>query len=81
MKMTLRAARVNAGYTLIDAANALGINKDTLSKYQKDSTNIPRSLIVKIVYLYGIDVDHIFFGLESEFFRNNKKEMKIHATT
>lgn len=69
LKITLRAARVNAGLKLVDAAKELGINKDTLSKYEKDSTNIPRSIFIKIEQIYKIPVDNIFFGVESEFFR------------
>lgn len=69
MKITLRAARVNAGFNLIDAAHRFDINKDTLSKYERDSTNIPRSFFVKIEEVYKIPVDNIFFGVESEFFR------------
>ncbi|WP_308217856.1 helix-turn-helix transcriptional regulator, partial [Bacillus cereus group sp. BfR-BA-01393] len=42
LKITLRAARVNAGYKLVEAAKEFGVNKDTLSKYEKDSSNIPR---------------------------------------
>lgn len=74
MKITLRAARVNSGFTLLEAAESLGINKDTLSKYQKDSTDIPRSLILKIQKLYFVNADNIFFGIESDFFRTIREE-------
>ncbi|MFI8493323.1 helix-turn-helix domain-containing protein [Peribacillus butanolivorans] len=73
IKLTLRAARVNAGLKLIDAANLFGINKDTLSKYEKDSTNVPRTFLEKIEVLYNIPVEHIFFGEQSEFFRKFKR--------
>jgi transcriptional regulator with XRE-family HTH domain len=72
IKFTLRAARVNAGMRLIEAAKHFGINKDTLSKYERDSTNIPRSIFIKIEDIYKIPVDYIFFGVESDFFRNCK---------
>jgi len=72
MKITLKAARVNAGYKLVEAANLFGINKDTLSKYEKDSTNVPRSFFVKIEELYKVPVENIFFGPQSEFFRKLK---------
>ena len=76
MKVTLRAARVNVGLTLIDAAERLDINKDTLSKYQKDSTDIPRSLVIGIEELYCVEANNIFFGVESEFFRMSEKGRK-----
>jgi transcriptional regulator with XRE-family HTH domain len=72
IKITLRAARVNAGLKLIEAAEMFGINKDTLSKYEKDSTNVPRSFFVKIEEYYKIPVENIFFGPQSEFFRKLK---------
>lgn len=70
VKLTLRAARVNAGLTLVEASKLFGINKDTLSKYERDSTNIPRSIFIKIEEIYGVPIENIFFGTESEFFRN-----------
>ena len=60
LKITLRAARVNAGYKLIEAAKEFGINKDTLSKYEKDSSNIPRKFFIKIEEIYKIPVENIF---------------------
>lgn len=72
MQITLRAARVNAGLTLVEAAKLFGINKDTLSKYERDSSNVPRKFFIKIEEVYGVPVDNIFFGSESEFFRKNK---------
>lgn len=72
VKITLRAARVNSGLKLVDAAKMFGINKDTLSKYEKDSTNVPRTFLIKIDQIYKIPVENIFFGKQSEFFRKNK---------
>lgn len=69
IKITLRAARVNSGLTLVDSSKHLLINKDTLSKYEKDSSDIPRSLLLKIEDLYSVNTNDIFFGKESEFFR------------
>lgn len=74
MQITLRAARVNAGLTLIESAKLFGINKDTLSKYERDSSNVPRKFFIKIEEVYGVPVDNIFFGRESEFFRKEKSK-------
>lgn len=73
MKITLKAARVNAGLTLVEASQQYHINKDTLSKYEKDSTNVPRKFLIKIEDIYGIPTENIFFGKESEFFRKLKE--------
>lgn len=70
--ITLRAARVNAGLKLSEAAEKFGINKDTLSKYERDSTNVPRKFFTKIEEVYKVPLDNIFFGVESEFFRKYK---------
>jgi transcriptional regulator with XRE-family HTH domain len=65
--ITLRAARVNRGLTLNDVAEETGKSVDTISKYEKDSTDIPRSLLIALLNLYGMRADNIFFGRESDF--------------
>ena len=72
MIITLRAARVNRGYTLKDVAEKVGKNIDTINKYEIDSTNIPRSLMVDLLKLYEIDPDNIFFGKELDFIEYNR---------
>lgn len=67
LQVTLRAARVNCGYTLKDVAEKTGRSMDTISKYENDSTNIPRNLMVMLIDLYNIPDEHIFFGSESSF--------------
>jgi len=70
--MTLRAARVNCGMTLKDASERFGINKETLSNYEKDSTNVPRTFFIQIEEVYKVPVDNIFFGKQSDFFRTKE---------
>lgn len=70
LEITLSAARVNAGLTLIEAADRFGINKNTLAAYEKDSSDVPRSFVMKIPAVYKIPIKYIFFGNRSEFFRN-----------
>ena len=67
MQITMRAARVNAGLTQEKASKRLGINADTLSRYEKDNSKIPRNIIAEIPKVYFIDSDNIF-GKETEFF-------------
>jgi transcriptional regulator with XRE-family HTH domain len=71
LKITLKAARVNSNLNLLEAAKKFGINKDTLWKYEKDSTNVPRTFLIQIESVYGIPLDNIFFGDVSEFFRKS----------
>ena len=61
MKITIKAARVNAGLTLEDTAKELGITKNTLINYEKYRT-IPDMRIGKaMAKLYGTSVDDLIF--------------------
>ena len=66
-KITWRAARVNRGYNQAEVAELSGKNIDTVTKYEKDSTEIPYSLMQTWLDLYGVPADIIFCGLESDF--------------
>lgn len=66
IQITLKAARINKGLTLKDAAEQFGIHLSTLSKYEADSTNVPRSFFSKLEGVYGIPVSFIYFGKEED---------------
>lgn len=72
MKLTLKAARVNAGLTQKQVANKLNINYQTLGKYERDSSNISISLLRELVHLYNANSDDIFLGNTSNKLVNNK---------
>lgn len=57
---TLKACRVNAGYTLRQVAKKVGKNFQTISKYEKDSTIIPFELLKDLSKLYRVKLDDIF---------------------
>lgn len=59
-KITLKAARVNAGLTQKEAAKKLGISNQTLSRYEKDASDLKMSMIWKLCDLYGITSDALF---------------------
>ncbi|WP_112493955.1 helix-turn-helix domain-containing protein [Streptococcus suis] len=59
---TLKACRVNAGYTLRQVAKKVGKNFQTISKYEKDSTIIPFELLKDLSKLYRVKLDDIFLG-------------------
>ena len=59
---TLRACRVNAGFTLRQVAKKVNKNFQTISKYEKDSTKIPVDLLRELTSLYNISPDLIFLG-------------------
>lgn len=62
VEVSLRAARVNAGFTLKEASNCVSVHHETLSKYEKDSSDIPISLLNKLSILYQMPTDNIFLG-------------------
>ncbi|MGG5339985.1 hypothetical protein IGJ48_002693 [Enterococcus pernyi] len=69
ISISLRSARVNAGLTIKEAAKIIGIHHETLSKYEKDSSNIPMSLLNKLSNLYQMPTDYIFLGKNYDLIR------------
>lgn len=61
-KITIKAARVNAGLTQRQAAKLLGINPDTLSRYESGHIAPRVDMIEKMSKLYCIDKQYIFLG-------------------
>lgn len=60
LQITLAAARVNAGMTQEEAANALGINRTTLIKWENGQT-IPGTIqLIAMANVYKIPIDNIF---------------------
>lgn len=60
-KITLKAARVNAGLTQKEAAKKLGIAYQTLSQYESDAGAVRQDMLKKMSELYDIPVEFIFF--------------------
>ena len=56
MKISLKAARVNAGYTLQQAADLLGIHLMSIYKYEHHNA-VPSVLVAqKLADLYGLSM-------------------------
>lgn len=62
IQISLKAARVNAGLTIIEAAKAIGVGKDRLMKWEKESGLVNPIYQKKISKAYNIPIDCIFFG-------------------
>lgn len=60
-QITLRAARINAGYTQKEAADMLGISKTTLVKWEQGRTFPDAIAVSKICALYRTHYDDICF--------------------
>lgn len=61
-KITLKAARVNAGLTQKGAAELLGVHFLTVAKYEKDSSKIPFSLAEKASEVYKMPIECLYLG-------------------
>ena len=60
-KITLKAARVNAGLTQQEAAEKLGISYQTLSRYEGESGSVRQDMLKKMSELYDMPIEFIFF--------------------
>ena len=60
-KITLSAARVNAGYSQKTAAKLLNISNKTLCSWEKGKTFPEQPMIDKLCELYGVTYDMINF--------------------
>ena len=61
--ITMRAARVNAGLSVKDAAAALGITEDTLYRYETGKSSPKIGTAIKMAELYGVTIDMIDFAV------------------
>lgn len=75
LKITLKAARVNIGKTMKEAAGEFGIHYETLSNYESDSTNVPRTFFIKLEAVYGIPTEYIYFGKQDDYIAALKDSM------
>lgn len=60
-KITLKAARVNAGLSQQEAAEALDVSNKTLCRWEKGLSYPNAMQIEKICNLYKVDYDDIIF--------------------
>ena len=64
--------------TLKSASQHFGIHYETLSNYENDSTNVPRTFFIKLESVYGIPTENIFFGKQEDHFAEMKnKQLKV----
>lgn len=61
MAITLKAARVNAGFTQKQVCERLNISKNTLVSYEKHGVIPKMDRAKKLAELYGLSVDQIIF--------------------
>lgn len=60
--MTLKAARVNAGLTQIEAAKLIGTTKNTISNYERYLSKPSIDMAQKLATAYGCSVNELKFN-------------------
>lgn len=58
-KISLAAARVNAEMTQQQAADAIGVNKATIIKWEKGETSPNAALLYRLLEIYGCPINFI----------------------
>lgn len=61
IKITIKAARINAGLNQVEAAKRLDISPSTLIKWEQRPDQIPGYRLHSISEVYGIPVDNLIF--------------------
>ena len=61
IKISIRAARVNAGYSQKEAADRLGVSNKTLGSWENGITFPPADKIAALCELYGVSYDNLNF--------------------
>ena len=61
VRLTLKAARVNAGYSQKYAANLLGVSNKTLGRWENGGSYPDAVMIEKICALYKVSYDNLIF--------------------
>ena len=64
MELTMKAARINAGYTQKTAAKLLKISNNTLSSYENYKTIPDIRISERMAKLYSLSVNDIIFFKE-----------------
>lgn len=61
-KISLEAARVNAGLTQTEAAEAIGVSQVTISNWETGKTSPKMSIVPTIADLYKVPVQDLLFA-------------------
>lgn len=61
-KITLKAARINAGLSVEGAAKAIGVNRATILRWEKDPRVVKAEFQKRIEQAYKFPLNLIFFG-------------------
>ena len=66
MKFSMKALRVNAGFTLEEASKKLGISRVTLRNYETNKTNPNIELLNRILNLYNAKFSNLKYEFNND---------------
>lgn len=66
MKFTMKALRVNAGFTLEEASKKLGISRVTLRNYETNKTKPNIELLNDILKLYNAKFSNLEYTFDND---------------
>lgn len=58
MKISLKAARVNANLTQQEVAEKLGVSKHTVINWENGKTHPKKCILILLSQFYNIDIDY-----------------------
>lgn len=61
LKISIKSARVNAGYSQKKASAILGVSNKTLSSWENGNTVPKADMVDKICQLYKVEYDNLIF--------------------
>lgn len=64
-KITLAAARVNAGFKQEEVAKILNVSKSTIIKWEKGRTEPSISQFMRLCEIYNVSSDNIFLPVDT----------------
>ncbi len=62
MKISLKAARVNANLTQQEVADIMKVSKHTIINWEQGKTKPKYATLKLLIEIYSIDMEHIFLG-------------------
>lgn len=62
-QLTLKAARVNAGYTQKQVANALSVDPITIGRWEANPGNMDAKQLKTLCNMYNVSIDDIFLPI------------------
>lgn len=71
-KITLRVARESCGYTVGEVAEYCGISVHTFNDLEIDSGQMQFPLMQKLINLYRVPLDLVYFGTEVDCIKRNR---------